>query len=144
MVNSQAMVKPAAFGSLEPRVLVDLRFLRTFLEARDRAFLRLLGRSVHRSHLRDEIVRRLVIEFGDGKLRRISFYQKETAYLGSATNIRDEIENLRLSGLVIITDDPSRKRAKLLRPTQRLVDFYNKEMNSLEADVRLLFLAGNR
>ena len=128
-------MKLAARGSLQADILADLVALRRFYEARDRAFDALVGRKLPRSHLREELLRMVVIEFGFGQLRTVAHYEKVCAPLGSSAAIRGELHLLAELGLVLYLPAETDRKALQVGPTQTLVDWYASQMPQLMRDV---------
>jgi hypothetical protein len=65
-----------------------------------------------------------VICFGEGKLRSISYYQRECARLGSRTAIRDVIHELEEQRLLVLMQNTPGKRATVVEPAERLLKWY--------------------
>lgn len=131
---------PARPGSLHPEALQDLILLRQFFHARDQALTVLLDASAHRSPLRDELLRRVMIEFGEGRSRRMSFYQDECVFIAGRFATRDEILRLNEFGVLCLINDATHKRAVLVEPSQSLVDWYSNQMPRLRQVLRNLLL----
>ena len=127
-------------GSLPRQVLIDLMLMREFLNARDVALHDLLGVPLRRSALRDELLRACVIEFGFGRLQRVSYYQERCSAFGSGSTVKHEIRMLAEIRILVTKQDPDNLRALLVVPTNRLVRFYSKAMQSLAQEVQTLFI----
>ena len=128
-------------GSLPRQTLVDLMLMRDFFGARDAALHHLFGRSLKRSALRDEIIRSCVIEFGLGRIHRISYYQVHCSDFGSDTSIKNEIRTLVNLRVFFARRDPENAKALLVSPTTRLISFYKNTMSSLVEDIEgMLFI----
>ena len=123
-------------GSLNAEILADLQVYREFMDDRDRALVSLYGKRLLRSQLRDDLVRAVLIQFGNDQIRNISFYQKTLSHLGSQSVIRTEVLNLVGFGLFLFRDAPADRRSALVVPTQRLVDWYSTHMPALYDELR--------
>ena len=121
----------APAGSLPPDVLADLVALRNFLEGRDRALEVLIGRKLPRSHLRDELIRMVVIEFGFDRSRTIADYQKACAHLGGHAAVRGELHLMGESGLVMFM--PQKRAEWYSTQMPRLMDEVRKFVEAREA-----------
>ena len=126
----------ASPGSLSGEVLSDLRVYREFLADRERAMLGLYGKRLPRSQVRDDLIRAVLVQFGAGQTHNISFYQRTLAHVGSQTAVRMEMSRLVDLGLLLVEAGDGDRRAALVVPTQRLVDWYCTQMPRLYDEVR--------
>jgi hypothetical protein len=138
---SRGPTSEAVPGSLPPQVLRDLVLLRDFFEARDKAMQSLFGVTLRRSHLRDALIRGVLIEFGYGRLRHVSFYQAQCAALAGRSSVQEEIRNLVGLRVLLTRPDPENVSALLVAPTTSLVTFYSERMTSLAEEVDKIFVA---
>ena len=122
-------------GSLHHEAFADLRVYREFLDNRDRAMLGLYGKRLPRSQLRDHLVRAVLIEFGGGHVRNMSFYQKGLAHAGSQSAVRNEIARLVEVGLLVLDQAGDDRRAAEVVPTQKLVDWYSMQLPRLYDEI---------
>jgi hypothetical protein len=129
---------PAAAGSMTAVVLADLRIVQSFMTARDQALQGLLGRRSYRNHVREEIIRSVVIEFGSDRVQGISFYQRELANYGSSNAIRDEIRKLVTLGVLFVAPNPADKRATQVFPTRKLVNWYLTVMPRISDEINAI------
>ena len=127
-------------GSLAADALADLVVLQEFAQDRDRALQRLFGQRLGRSHLRDELIRLVVIDFGLGQSRSLRAYQKACAPIGSASATREACRMMSDLGLFVLASVPRDKSrsATLVLPTQRLVDWYSAQMPKMLDQVQLV------
>ena len=129
---------PAKIGSLKPEVVDDLRVLIAFMNGRDEAFTRALGYRVKRNPVMDEIVRQMMVAFGVGQLLHVRHYQMSLSFLASRNAIRSEVCHLADLGALLLYKDASDRRALIVHPTQRLVEFYNQIMPPLRDEAASL------
>lgn len=121
----------ASPGTLDATDLRDIKLIEDCLAWRDTAVERLFGRRRPRNPLRDGIIRRVVIRFGEGALESLAYYQRACTRLGSETAIRREVHLLEDFGLIILRAAQDRKRVIVVVPTQRLLDWYAWSLNDL-------------
>ena len=122
--------------SLNREVYLDLLVYQRFLDNRKIIIRGLYAREVVYSQLRDDLVRHILIEFGGNNARNISFYQKKLVYLGSYAAIRREIIYLERCELIRLGTTQSDRRAAVVSPTLRLVQWYSTQMPRLYEEVR--------
>jgi hypothetical protein len=134
-MSRRGIAQEAPPGSLEAGPLNDLIVLRQFELNRDKVLARLFGVKLRRSRLREEMLRILVIEFGLGHTRQVSFFIKECKALGSASAVRLEISRLCSLGLTILRDDPEDARSARVVPTQKIISFYNTQMPRISPEL---------
>lgn len=132
---------PARMGSLHTDVHRGLLMLRGMLAERDRAFMDAFGGIARRSHLRDEITRIALIEFGNQSIQSIGFYQRECRAMASASGVRNELGRMHDMGVVILQGDRDDHRYIDVVPTQGLVDWASEEVIRLAAMMRGSFIA---
>lgn len=105
--------------------------VRQVMLARALLFQEFLGAKIRPSAVRDGITRLALFECAEGREQRLSFYQSELQYLGSRFAIRDEVHRLVQLGALVLTDDPTDSRAILVKPSQKLVDWYEQQVPRL-------------
>ena len=126
---------PSPLGMLSEESLADLELYREFLRCRDLSFRQFLGRNLPRSHLRDELIREVMIEYGRGRLHGISYYQRMARHLGSPTATRNELLLLADLGVVVIGGNAEDRRVAMVQPTVRLVYWYSQQLPKLADEV---------
>ena len=105
-----------------PQALADLIALKRFSEAQVRSFKELWGAELPSSRSREHLLRMIVIEFGFGRLRPITYYTESLSSLFSTEEITHEISQLADVELIVRGDDDE------LAPSQQVVDWYNHVM----------------
>ena len=120
-VADRAM-RHASKGSLQPQALADLIALKKFSEAQMHSFRKLWGVDLPSSRSREHLLRMIVIEFGFGRLRPITYYTKGLSSLFDIDEITREISQLEDVDLIVRGDDDE------LAPSQQVVDWYNQIM----------------
>lgn len=129
---------PAEAGSLAAEALADLIALRKFVEARDNALESLLGGTLKRSPIRDELMRLIVIEFGFGRVRNVAFYTRTCAHVDNSSEVERELYLLDELRVVILTPGGKDGRTLDVVPTKKLVDWYSRVMPPLMEEARLV------
>lgn len=132
---------PARFGSLEAEAARDVRLLVEFMEAREARMRALFGRQLRPNPTRDDLIRRIVLNFSDQKILSVSEYIRLFASYASAPTIRAEITLLSEAGLVILRGGSARRSPKVC-PASRLIDFYNHQIPRLRAEFHKAFADG--
>ena len=128
----------AEFGSLSRQAGEDITILQEFFRNRDRHMAHLFGANVRRNPTRDELLRQIMLQFAEGQQRRMAFYVQACSHLASQPAIRSELELLAHANLVVLLGEPGYRRARLVAPTRRLVNFYNTQMGNLRTEVLIL------
>ncbi len=135
------MVEPAAKpGSLPAEALSDLKIWLDFNTRRDRIMDALFGLQLPRSPLRDDLVRRVLVEFGDGLSLPVSYYIEKCQAVAGAAAVKSEITVLANLGILLLTPNPANLSSYCVGPSQRLVDWYAQTMPSLRAEAERLLL----
>lgn len=119
----------------------DIRLLRRFLAERDRRVEELIGRRSRQDPLRYEILRDAALADADSLDENINDYQVRYARLGARATIRSQIDFLVDCNLVELTPTAQDRREMVVKPTAKLIEFYNSVMPSLEGEVLKLCLA---
>ena len=119
-------VEAAAVGPLQPLALALAEHIQWFYNERDQGLNELLGRTLPRSAVRDELIRAIVIAFGYGQAHHVSDYQRDLVKFRGRTAVREELDLLASLRLVDLLPDARDRRAILVKPTQRLIDWYNR------------------
>jgi hypothetical protein len=132
---------PAELGSLSPEALRDLWLLHEFTRARQTLFAAFAVKRLRRNPQRDEILRLVLLEFGQGRHRRLSFYQRELGTQGSKFATRDEVHRLAQIGVLILENDPTDARSLLVKPSAQFVDWYSNQVPRLKSEWRRLIAA---
>src|SRR5438067_239636 len=127
--------KPASDGTLDPETLRDLMCFDEFFAIRDKA-VRALLRNMTPTKLRTELIRLVLIEFGLGRCNRLSFYQRKLAPLAGRFAIRDEVHRLSNIGALVLENDPTDRRALIVRPSRTLVEWCSKVLPTLKSELR--------
>lgn len=144
MMKKRPTTGPTETGSLLPEAQLGLRVLIAFFEAREDALNRLLGRDYRTNPIRDEMMRRVCLDHAAGQTRSLAAYQKDLGRFWSKTSIARALDALVATNLVSILDDPSDHRARLIKPTGKLIGFYNEFMPSILDHARVVLDAAGR
>ena len=131
---------PATPGSLPAEAQKDLILWIDFNARRDRIMDGLFGVHLPRDPLRDDLVRRVLAEFGAGHERPIAYYVERSASIASASSVRREIELMTKLGIFALAPSLISKRAHSVMPTQKTVDWYAKVMPSLRSEAARMLL----
>lgn len=115
-------------NSLNREAALSLRLLHWFLESREEAIAELIGPGYRPDSLRDELMRSVCLHFSHGHVRDLVDYQQDLASRHAAPSVAAAFEVLALVHLVTIDHDAPVGSAKLIKPTKRLISFYNKNM----------------
>ena len=102
-------------------LVLHLRSTLALAEATRAADRALMGRYVKPSLLRDMLVRLILAEFGEGRIRTISFYQRTLQPYGSPTSIRLAIFYLEDAKTVRLDTSEHDPRSYGVTPTGRLL-----------------------
>lgn len=119
---ANGVMRHASKGTLQPQVLADLIALKKFSEAQVLSFRKLWGPDLPSSRAREHLLRMIVIEFGFGRLRAITYYTQGLSSLFGTDEITREISQLEDVELIVRGDDDE------LAPSQQVVDWYNHVM----------------
>lgn len=139
MASNQIPVM-AKLGSLDLEVAHDLKLLRDFIEARERHMRRLFGRNVRRSPTRDEILRIVVLAFSECRFLHVSSCIQLCSGYATAPTVRSELALMAEAGLVLFQADAAENRSAYVIPTEKLVEFYNREIPRLREVFQELML----
>jgi hypothetical protein len=126
--NAHSRPKAAAFGSLDVNAHQDLMLYEGYLRRLVASLMNLRGNQYLPSYLRGAVARLILIEFGEGRVNQIGFYQTAASEFGTGFAVRQEIRKLERLELVILSDDPADKRGALVWPTRRLVSWASDDM----------------
>lgn len=132
--------QPAADGSLDPETVRDILAFEEFYQLRDKAVRALLGRGLSPTRLRYDLMRLAIVEFGQGRIHGLSFYQRELAVFAGRFAIRDEVHRLATAGVLVLENNPTDRRALVIRPSSALVAWCEKQVPILKSEIRRLFL----
>ena len=130
----------ADLGTLHPEAASDIIVLHEFMLNRDRLLQGLFGRKLRRNPVRDDLIRRIMIEFARGGHQRVPYYIKAVTVSAAPATIRTELELLMHSGLIELQAELADKRTSLVVPTTKLVNFYNEQMPRLRVEVMRLLV----
>jgi hypothetical protein len=108
-------------AEIDQAILGDMELVAEWLAYRDGLLNELYGRVLRRRYLREELLRRVMVEFGHGERRSISWYQGALRHMGSATAVAREA-TLMVSLNVLITHQSG--RSTFLLPTGRLAHHF--------------------
>ncbi len=114
-------------NSLNRDAAISLRLLHWFMESREEALAVLMGVHYRPDPLRDELMRSICLFFAEGHIRALAEYQKDLEPRWTATEVEQALNTLRTVHLVAVdgaADEPDR----VVRPTMRLISFYNDTM----------------
>lgn len=126
--------RPAILGSASPELRDLLSELQRFYERRDRLLQDLLGGDYGHNRLTEELVRRIVLEFCQGRVLRVHDHQNALVDFGSRNSFRASLKFLEAKSMVVITSGADDHRERLVWPTQKLVSWYEKNMPLLAKD----------
>ena len=101
--------------------VAHLRSTLALAEATRMADRALMGRHVKPSLLRDMLVRLILVEFGEGRIRSISHYQAALAPYGGRSSVRREILSLSDAGAVRLDVTKQHHHPCEVTPTDRLL-----------------------
>ena len=104
---------------------IALRLLHWFLESRQEALAELIGPGYHPDPVRDDLMRVICLFFARGEVRTLSEYQRDLAHADGPA-VAAALRSLEAAQLVVT--DGREASAGSIRPTRRLVGFYNKVM----------------
>ena len=115
-------------NSLSRDAALSLRLLHWFLESREDAIAELIGADYRPDPLRDELMRLVCLNFAEGQVRRLCDYQTDLAARWTQQSVAAAVDALDTANLVAIEADATGDASGSIRPTRRLVSFYNKNM----------------
>lgn len=119
-------LQPANDNALSRDAALSLRLLHWFLESREDAIAGLIGDDYRPDPLRDELMRLICLNFAEGSMWRLPDYQKDLGARWTQDAVAVAVAALDAADLVSI--DVHSSTAGLIRPTKRLISFYNKNM----------------
>ena len=128
-------------NSLSRDAAISLRLLHWFMESREEALAVLLGAHYRPDPLRDELMRSICLFFAEGHIRALAEYQKDLEPRWTATEVEQALDTLRAVHLVAVegtADGPD----GLVRPTMRLISFYNDTMPKVLDMAKLILREG--
>ena len=114
-------------NSLNRDAAISLRLLHWFMESREEALALLMGEHYRPDPLRDELMRSICLFFAEGHIRALAEYQKDLEPRWTAMEVEQALDTLRTVHLVAVEgmgDGPD----GVVRPTMRLISFYNDTM----------------
>ena len=125
-------------NSLNRDAAISLRLLHWFMESREEALAVLTGAHYRPDPLRDELMRSICLFFAEGHIRALAEYQKDLEPRWTATEVEQALDTLRAVHLVTV-DGAADGPEGVVRPTMRLISFYNDTMPKvLEMAKRIL------
>lgn len=124
---------PAELGSASRELCVLVVSLQDYYDRRDVLFRELIGRDFGRHRLTEDLIRRIVVQFCRGHIGRVQDWQAAMTDNGSRGSFRASLRLLEASDLVIIQAGKDR-RARLVWPTRRLIDWYETQLPLLAKD----------
>ncbi len=114
-------------NSLSRDAAISLRLLHWFMESREEALAVLMGVHYRPDPLRDELMRSICLFFAEGHIRALAEYQKDLEPRWTATEVEQALDTLRAVHLVAV-DGAADGPDGVVRPTMRLISFYNDTM----------------
>ena len=114
-------------NSLSRDAAISLRLLHWFMESREEALAVLMGVHYRPDPLRDELMRSICLFFAEGHRRALAEYQKDLEPRWTATEVEQALDTLRAAHLVAV-EDRANGPDGVVRPTMRLISFYNDTM----------------
>lgn len=114
-------------NSLSRDAAISLRLLHWFMESREEALAVLMGVHYRPDPLRDELMRSICLFFAEGHIRALAEYQKDLEPRWTATEVEQALDTLRAVHLVAV-EDMAKGPEGVVRPTMRLISFYNDTM----------------
>ncbi len=115
-------------NSLSRDAAISLRLLHWFMESREEALAVLMGAHYRPDPLRDELMRSICLFFAEGHVRALAEYQKDLEPRWSADAVAQALDTLRAVHLVAVDGLPGDGADGGIRPTKRLISFYNDTM----------------
>ncbi len=119
-------LQPANDNALSRDAALSLRLLHWFLESREDAIAGLIGTGYRPDALRDQLMRLICLNFAEGCLWRLPDYQKDLGARWTQSAVAMAVTALDAADLIAI--DVNGPSTGLIRPTRRLISFYNKNM----------------
>ena len=114
-------------NSLSRDAAISLRLLHWFMESREEALAVLMGAHYRPDPLRDELMRSICLFFAEGHVRALAEYQKDLEPRWTAEAVAQALDTLRTVHLVA-ADGGANGAESGIRPTTRLISFYNDTM----------------
>jgi hypothetical protein len=127
--------REAVPGAVSARTIAALKLFDECADRTDIALADLLKVKRPRSPLRDQIMRRIVLCFGDGRLKPISHYERVCAGFGSRTAVQRQIHDLEWLGLIFLRHVEGSRSIRVI-PSERLIGWYEKMAEELRSLVR--------
>ncbi len=121
----------AKLGCTSPELCGLLISLQGFFDARDSVLTDLMGGDYGPSRLREDLMRRVVIEFCQGHILRVKDYQELMKNHGSRNSFRADLKLLECVGVLVIKSGDTDRREKLVWPSARMVSWYETKMSQL-------------
>lgn len=121
----------APLGSLSPLAAYEVRLLIEYAEGRAQALRGLFGRSVKANPIRDDLIRSIVWCFANDRIEPTAFYVRKLQNTAAASTIRLQLVSLQQFGLVVLDQNPADRRVYFVRPTNKLIMWYNRTMPQL-------------
>ena len=115
-------------NSLSRDAAISLRLLHWFMETREEALAVLMGAHYRPDPLRDDLMRSVCLFFAEGHVRALAEYQKDFEGRWTADAVTQAVDALRTVHLVAVDGGIEDEAAGLIRPTMRLISFYNDTM----------------
>jgi hypothetical protein len=115
-------------GSLPPEIHSDLELFREFMMLREKALIEIMGAPHRTSQLREGVLRQMMLAFTDGRIMRVSDYQRLCARFASPPAIRTEISRLEGRKVLILQNSAEDRRAIEVWPTQRTIEWYKRHI----------------
>ena len=130
-------------NSLSRDAAISLRLLHWFMESREEALALLMGVHYRPDPLRDELMRSICLFFAEGQIRALAEYQKDLEPRWDADAVAQALDTLRTVHLVAVTaaDDGGEGG---IRPTMRLISFYNDTMPKVLDMAKLILRDGTQ
>ena len=114
-------------NSLSRDAAISLRLLHWFMESREEALALLMGAHYRPDPLRDELMRSICLFFAEGQTRALAEYQKDLEPRWDADAVAQALDTLRTVQLVAVAAAEDGTEGGI-RPTMRLISFYNDTM----------------
>ena len=115
-------------NSLSRDAAISLRLLHWFMESREEALAVLMGVHYRPDPLRDELMRSICLFFAEGHVRALTEYQKDLEPRWTAMEVEQALDTLQTVHLVAVDGGVSDGAGGAIRPTMRLISFYNDTM----------------
>ena len=130
-------------NSLSRDAAISLRLLHWFMESREEALAVLMGVHYRPDPLRDELMRSICLFFAEGHVRVLAEYQEDLEPRWTALQVEQALDTLRTVHLVAVDGAVSDGGADgAIRPTMRLISFYNDTMPKVLDMAKLILRDG--